>query len=249
MSTIKAIPMQATASKAQVESDRNWAGLYRTSAIMLILTAVLWTIVTYTARSLYATGWPADPAAYLQLVSQHQALANLTWILWIVADLLLMAPTIAMYLVLKRYNPTLALLGAMFAMFFNIYDVCTSELNSLTLVRLSQAYGGAATESARASIVGAATYGFHALPLQTVLSFSVGTFGYLLWCIPMFRSFFRRFTAIFGTFWCLVGLAGSLAPLFPASVILYIFQFLCVPAVGLWFVMVAMQLFRYARQL
>jgi hypothetical protein len=229
--------------------ESQWAGLYKVSAIMMIVTAVVWTIVTYTARSLYSSGYPADPAAYLQLVSQHQGLANLTWILWIVADLLLLAPTIAMYLVLSRFNRTLALIGSLFAMFFNIYDVCTSELNSLALVRLSQAYAGAATESVKAALVAAAAYGYHALPLQTVFSFFVGTFGYLLWCIPMFKSIFRRFTAIFGAFWCIVGLIGSLSPLFPFSSFIYLCQFLCVPAVGLWFVMVGVQLFRYGRKL
>jgi hypothetical protein len=225
--------------------SRSWKGLYRTSGILLIITAVVWTIVSWTAKILYSSGYPGDPAAYLQLISQHQGLASITWSLWIVADFLLIAPTIALYIVLQRYNRTLALLGSMFAMFFNIYDVCVTELNSLTLVSLAQGYANAGTEVARASFVAAASYGYYALPLQTVLSFAIGSFGYLLWCIPMFRSIFHRWTAIFGAVWSTVGIIGSAAPLFPSSATLGLFQSLCVPAVGLWFVFVGVQLFRY----
>jgi hypothetical protein len=231
------------------ETDQSWRGWYSASGILLIITAVVWTVVTRTAGFLYASGYPADPASYLQLVSQHQALASVTWSLWIVSDFLLMAPTIALYLVLRRSNRTLALLGSLFAMFFNVYDVCVTELNSLTLVSLSNGYASATTDALRAPFVAAATYGYHALPLQTVLSFAIGTFGYLLWCVPMFKSIFRRGTAIFGAVVMVVALMGSVAPLFPSAAILGLFQFICIPACALWFILVGVQLVRYGRRL
>jgi hypothetical protein len=233
----------------QPADQRDWQGLYRASGILLIVTAVVWTVVSRTASILYASGYPADPAAYLQLVGQRSALASLTWSLWILSDFLLLAPTVALYLVLRKSSPTLALLGSLFAMFFNVYDVCVTELNSLTLVSLGQAYAGAGTDTLRAAIVGAAAYGYYALPLQTVLSFAVGTFGYLLWCLPMFRSFFRRGTAIFGVVVMVVALIGSAAPLFPSSLILGLCQLVCVPACALWFVLVGIQLYRHGRSL
>jgi hypothetical protein len=231
------------------EGDRSWRGLYCVSGILLIVTALLWSIVFQTARILYASGYPSDPASYLRLVSQHQLLASVTWSLWIVSDFLLMAPTIALYIVLQRYNRTLALLGSLFAMFFNIYDICVTELNSLTLVSLSHGYAGAATDALRASFVAAATYGYHALPLQTVLSFATGTLGYLLWCVPMFKSIFRPGTAIYGAIMSVVALIGSAAPMFPASTILGLSQFIVVPACALWFILVGAQLFRYGSRL
>jgi hypothetical protein len=226
---------------------QSWRGLYRVSGILLIITAVVWTVVTRTASILYASGYPDDPASYLQLVSQHQLLASVTWGLWIVSDFMLMAPTIALYLVLRPYNRTLALLGSLFAMFFNVYDVCVTELNSLTLVSLSQGYASAATDALRTSFVAAAAYGYYALPLQTVLSFATGTFGYLLWCVPMAKSIFRRGTAIFGAIVMVVALIGSAAPMFPSSAILGLCQFVAVPACALWFVLVGVQLYRYGR--
>jgi hypothetical protein len=231
------------------EVNQRWRGLYYASGILLILTAGVWSVVSWTSRMLYASGYPADPASYLQLVSQHQFLAALTWSLWIVADFLMIAPTVALYILLQRYNRTLALLGSLFAMFFNIYDVAVTELNSLTLVSLSQGYASVASETLKASFVSAAAYGYYALPLQTVLSFAIGTFGYLLWCLPMAKSFFGRGVAIFGAIGCVAGLIGSAAPLIPSSAILGICQFICVPVVALWFVILGVKLVRLGRQL
>jgi uncharacterized protein DUF4386 len=167
--------------------NQDWRDVYRVSGILLILTAVVWTVVSRTASILYASGYPSDPASYLALISQHQRLASFTWSLWIVSDFLLMLPTITLYVVLKRYNQTFALLGSLFAMFFNIYDICVTELNSLTLVSLSHGYASATSEVLRASFVVTSAYGYYALPIQTFLSFATGTFGYLLCVCPCSR--------------------------------------------------------------
>jgi len=222
---------------SSIESERNWKSLYIVSGVMLIMTAIIWTVVSRTASILYSSGYPGDPASYLQLVSQHQFLASVTWSLWIVSDFLLIAPTIALYIILKRSNRTLALLGSMFAMFFNIYDFSVTELNSLTLVNLAHGYASTTADAIQATFVSAAAYGYYALPIQTVLSFAVGTFGYLLWCIPMLKSIFRR------------GLIGSAAPMFPSSIILGLCQFICVPACALWFAFVGVQLYRYGKHI
>ena len=234
---------------SSIESEGSWKGLYSTSGIMLIITAIIWTVVSRTASILYASGYPSDPASYLELFSQHQFLAQITWSLWIISDFLLMAPTIALYIVLKRYNRTLALLGSLFAIFFNVYDVCVTELNSLTLVSLAHGYAGATTNALRATFVSAAAYGYYALPVQTVLSFAVGTFGYLLWCVPMAKSFFGKGTAIYGAIVMVIALIGSASPIFPSSFILELCQFICVPACALWFVLVGIRLFRYGARL
>src|SRR5512132_3972167 len=83
------------------EINQDWRGVYRVSSILLIFTAVVWTVVSRTVSILYASGYPSDPASYLELISHHQRLATITWSLWIVSDFLLMLPTIALYVVLR----------------------------------------------------------------------------------------------------------------------------------------------------
>jgi hypothetical protein len=173
-------------------SDQKWKSLYRLSGIFMILIPLLSLVALYGARVLYTPAYPGDPTSYLQLVSQHQALASISWSLWILIDFLGLALTVAMYLLLHRYNRTFALLGSLFLLAYAIYDFGVTELNSLTLVSLGHEYALASAESLRASLAAAAAYGYYALPFQTVLSFAIGSVGYTLWCVPMAKSFFGQ---------------------------------------------------------
>ncbi len=228
--------------------DRRWRGLYLLSGLVVILTAALSLVAAWGARTLYSPAYPTDAASYLQLVSQHQGLATFTWSLWILMDLLGLAPTVAMYILLQRHNRILALIGSLLVLFYAIYDVSATELNSLALVGLSQGYLNASSDAGRASFVAAAAYGYQILPYQTVLSFGIGSLGYLFWCAPMARSFFGRWTALFGVIVNVMGLLGSAASVVP-SFILGLFQFICVRAIALWFILVGVQMIRYARRI
>jgi hypothetical protein len=230
-------------------ADRNSKGLYSASAILLIVIAVLSFVVAYGGRVLYASGYPSTAEAYLQLVSQHQRLAATTWSLWIVMAFLSLPVLVAMYLILRRYNKNLALLGSLIALFYAIYDVGVTELNSLTLVSLGHEYAAATSAALQASLVAAASYGYYALPLQTVLSFAIGPVGYILWCVPMAKSFFGRGMAIFGVIVSVIGLLGSAAPVVPSSYFLGLCQFLCVRLIAIWSLILGLQLFGYARRI
>jgi hypothetical protein len=249
MNSSVAMPKKESVEKVQFLNDQSWKRLYIVSGILLVLNAVLSFVVAYTGRILYASGYPSNPEAYLQLVSQHQQLASFTWSMWIVIDILPLPIIIAMYIILQRYNKTLALLGSMFALFYAIYDVSATELNSLTLVSLSHGYALATNLATKAAFVAAATYGYHALPFQTVLSFAIGPIGYLLWCVPMARSFFGRWLAIFGVIVSVIGLLGAGSPIFPTSVFLGWCAFLCVRLIAIWTIFLGVQLFRYGLRL
>jgi hypothetical protein len=239
---------QAPPSSFQSD-DQQWRGLYCASGIILLLTAVLSFVVAWGGRTLYASGYPSDPASYLQMVSEHRDLAAVTWWLWIVMDFINLPVIVAMYLVLRRHHQPFALMAALLLLVYTIYDFGVTELNSLTLVSLAQGYATATTDAARASIVGAAAYGYYALPLQTVLSFAIGPLGYLMMCVPMAKSFFGRWTAIAGAAVSVIGLVGSVAPVIPSSVILGWCQFLCVRLIALWLIPLGVLLYRHGRRL
>jgi hypothetical protein len=144
--------------------DQSWRGLFLVSGMLMIATCLLSFVVAWGGRTLYASGYPLDPTSYLQLVSEHQSLASITWSLWIVLDFMSLPPIVAMYIILQRHNRTYALLGFLFLLFYAVYDVSVTEMNSLTLVGLSQAYVNAATDVQKSSIIAAASYGYYALP-------------------------------------------------------------------------------------
>jgi len=99
-------------------ADQDWKGLYCVGGIMAVLTGIGGLAASRMGYLLYSAGYPGNPAAYLQLVAQKQLLANSLWSLWIFGDLLGFVPSVAFYLVLRRYNMTLALLSALCLYFF-----------------------------------------------------------------------------------------------------------------------------------
>lgn len=237
-------------SALSVETGKGgWRNLYLVSGILLILLPILSFVVAYMGRILYTPVYPGDPAAYLQLVSQREGLASATWSIWIIGDFLLIIPSVALYFLLRRYNRTLALLGSLISLFYIIYDVSVTELNSLILVSLGHAYAAAAGEVLKSSFAAAAAYEYYALPLQTVLSFAIGSIGWILWCIPMAKSFFGRWTAIIGVLVNIMGILGAAYPLVPSSIFLGLCAFLCVRLIAVWFFIIGVQLLRNVRHL
>jgi len=236
---------EAHESKQPVEPS--WKGFYRVSGVLAVITGIMGFIFMIGGLNLYSSGYPSTPTAYLQLISQHQGSAYRLWSLWDIGDFLGLAPTVAAFLILRHYNKTLALLGSLVVGFYLFYDISVTELNSLTLVSLSQGYANATTDALRASYVAAATYGYAALPLQTVLSFGVGSVGWLLWCVPMARSAFGRPTAIFGAIVNVIGIIGAAAPVVTSN-ILGLCQLLAPPLIGLWIIIVGLKLYRHSGQ-
>jgi hypothetical protein len=226
-------------------TTQSWNGLCRLGGVLLVVTGIGLLAASRMAAALYRAGYPSNATTYLQLVSRHQLLANSLWSLWILADCLLIVPAVALYLVLRRDDRTLALLGTLLVGFFCFYDVSVTELNSLTLVSLARGYAGATTTALGSSYLAAATYGYAALPLQTVLSFALGSLGALLWSLAMLKGHtFPRWIAISGIVVNLTGIIGAAAPIVPASVLLGLCQFLAIPLSGLWFIAVGIRLYR-----
>jgi hypothetical protein len=215
--------------------------------VLAIITGIMGFVFLIGGLNLYSSGYPTTPEAYLQLISQHQATAYRLWSLWDLNDFLGFAPTIAVFLILRHYNKTLALVGSLTVMFYIFYDISVTELNSMTLVSLSQGYASATTDALRAAYVSAATYGYAALPLQTVLSFGVGSVGWLLWCVPMAKSAFGRPTAIFGGIVNVIGIIGAAAPVVTSSILGWC-QLLAPPLIGLWVIVVGIKLYRHSGQ-
>ena len=212
---------------------------------------IQWLVASRMASVLYASGYPSDPEAYLQLVSQQQLRANILWSLWIVADLLGLVPMVAIYLVLRSDNRSLALIGALLVGFYLFYDISVTELNSLTLFRrLARGYSIAASNALKAAYVAAATYGYAALALQTVLSFGLGAIGWLLWSVIMLNSrVFSSWMGLLGIIVNVIGIIGSAVPVVPASFILGLCQFLAIPLAAIWVIVIGIRLYRRGRKL
>jgi len=209
---------------------------------------ILWVAVSYMSLILYRSGLPTTAIGFLQLFSQHQALAATTWSLWIVADVILVPITIALYIILKPVSKSLAVGGAILTLAFCIYDPLVSELQSLRLVGYSQAYLAATTEAAKASVITNATGIVSTLPLMTFISYFL-TVGPLLFAIAMVESDqFKRGTAVFGVVTNFMAVIGAFNAVGVSSIIVGLLFIVSVPAVALWFILVGAQMIRNYRK-
>jgi Domain of unknown function (DUF4386) len=232
--------------------DLSWKGLIRLGGILLIVSGIGGTFLSpLLSARLYASGTPTDATGYLQLFSQHQLLANLDWSFWLFGDLLLIPVSIAIYLVLRRVNNSVALVGSILSIVYVLFDICVTELNSLTLVTLSQGYASAATDALRAPYIAAATYGVAALSTQTFFSFTIGAVGWLFWSLLMSKSFFGKGSAIFGVIVNVMGILGGVGAMVQGTpfYLLGVFTILGAIFTGIWFIIIGAQLYRYGSHL
>jgi hypothetical protein len=87
------------------------------------------------------------------------------------------------------------------------------------------------------------------LPLETVLSFAIGSWGYILWSVAMLQGrIFPKWAAILGVVMGVTDVVGAAAPLVSGSIVLGVCQYLAIPLMGLWFLIIGVLLRRYGRR-
>lgn len=244
-------PAREEARTTELWDEARWAGFVRAGGILLVATGIGGLLLLRLSSILYSSGQPTDAVGYLQLFSQHQFLASLDWLIGIAVEVWLIPASIAVYLALRRTRRFVALLGTLFSLAYVVYDVNVTELNSLFLVRLSQAYVSETTGSLRAVHVAMATPAVSALPLMTFLSFITGAMGWLLWSLLMPGTFFGRWSAVFGVIVNVMGFLGGVGALVQGTPYYLMGLFTVFGAVftAIWFIVIGAQLFRHGNRL
>jgi hypothetical protein len=227
--------------------DAKWAGPLRLGGIVLVVSGFLYGALTYLGMYVYGNGSvPNDTAAYLEQVGGHSAAATVAWSLWIGTDLLLIPILAALYLVLRYRNLILTVFGTTVVGIYAVFDVAVTETNSLTLASLARGYTSASSVAVQTRYLTAATAGVAALPMETLLSFVIGSFGLLILSAVMLGGPVRK-----GTAWLGIG-ANSLAIVAGVGAVVPALSLVTNPSlllVGLWYVLLGIQLHRLGGKL
>jgi len=240
-------------TRSKPAADPEWNGLYKAGAIILVVFSFVgfFLFLMSLDKTSWALGTSNDPAAQLQLVARHLPFYTLGTSLWLIDDLVTILPVLAVYLVLRPVSRTGALAGAVFSLAYAVFDVCVTEMNSLTLNELAYSYGNAATPALQNTYVTAAAYGLSAIPAQTVMTFGIGAVGYLIYSIVMWKSFFGKATAALGIVANVVGIFGAAASVAPSSgafVVLGLLELATVPLTAVWTLVVGIKLYHFSRR-
>jgi hypothetical protein len=210
----------ATAQKAEVSVDPTWQGVYRVGGICLILTGSIYLIGA--VLSIILGPAPSGGEQYLKSVAGHTHLAQINFGLFALTDFLLMPAALAFYLALKQLARNAMLIAAGLMGLFIVLDLAVTEMDSLTLVTLTQHYAAATSETQRSAYVAAADYARATLPIATFYSYVVSSAGFLITSLVMLKGTFSKPTAFLGIAACLEGIVGGFYVILPALAALLI---------------------------
>ena len=231
--------------------ENRYGGFVCAGGILMLVAGVTGIVLSWLSSIIYASGQPTDAAGYLQLFSQHRFLAFTEWTVWIIGDLWLVPGSIAVYLALKRSNKGVAAAGTILSLVHTFYDVNFTKLNSLNLVRLSRGYAGAVADATRAAYIASAAPSVSVLPVQTFFSFAIGALGWLLWSLIMAKSFFGKWSAVFGVIANVMGILGGAGALVQGTSFAPLGFFITLGglATALWFILIGVELFRHGNNI
>ena len=212
-----------------MHADPTWKGLYRVGGLCLLLIGVSYLIGA--VLSIIIGPAPSGGELYLKSLAGHVMLAQVNFGLFALTDFLLLPAVLALYLALKHLAKNPMLIAAVLLALFLVLDLAITEVNSLTLVSLTQHYTAATSDAQRAAYVAAADYALATIPIANFFSYAVSSVGLLITSLVMLKGVFNRPTALLGIVASLEGIGGSLYVFVPA------FAQLLVPSLitfGLW---------------
>ena len=210
----------AASEKTKISPDPTWQGVYRVGGVCLLLTGLIYLIGA--VLSIILGPAPSSGEQYLKSVAGHALLAQINFALFALTDFLLLPVSLAFYLALKHLARNAMLIAAGLMALFIVLDLAITEMNSLSLVTLTQHYAAATSETQRSAYVAAADYALATLPIATFYSYVVSSAGFLITSIVMLKGTFSRPTAFLGITACVEGIIGGLYVILPTLAVLLI---------------------------
>jgi hypothetical protein len=231
-----------TIEEARSKVDPTWKGIYTVGGICLFISGIIF--ITVAILSMILGPAPSSTEPYLQSLSAHTVLAQINFGIYALSDFLFLPVILALFLSLKQINKNIMLIAAGLMTLYIIFDFGITELNSLTLVSLTQNYSTAVNDAQRSFILASANYALATLPLATFCSFIVSSIGLIIIGFVMLKGVFNKPTALLaitagieGTIGAFYGIVPSLAALLVPALITY----------GLWALLGGIRLFKLGR--
>jgi hypothetical protein len=237
---------RSSVEETKSEVDSSWTGVYRISGISLMLAGIL--VLASTTFGTFLGIPPGNNDAYLQSLANHPTVAQLLYWFWVLIDVLLFLGTLGLFLALKGIHKNVMLIASAITGFFLILDLGITELNSLTLITLTQAFASATSDAQRAVYLAAEHWGLATIPTASFFSWIGPSVGFFIIAILMWNSSFSKFTASLGIISNGLALICAFYFLYPIP-FLSIFLTPILVVYGVWHVSAGRRLFKLGRTL
>jgi hypothetical protein len=224
-----------------IPPDPRWNRIYRIAGLAMLPVGVLYLLLGVFTVSLRI---PVTPGTVnLPAFAAHLTGGTVTFVLFMVTDLLLIPALLALYLALRGVNRPIVLVGsALLAVFIGL-DLLATEPNWLNLYALAYDYVHASSPVQAAGYLASAKTALALVPITNALSYGLSSAGLLLISLALLRSVFGRPVARIGVG---INAAGVLAgigyfvPVFAPLITAVLFAF------GLWMILLGARFYRYS---
>jgi hypothetical protein len=210
-------PIANTSKRVFDQVDPSWRGVYLAGGLAMVMAGILYLVGS--TFGYYLGAPPGNNEAYLQALASHPALAQITYWIFGLVDILLIPTMLGLYLALKGINKNAMLVAAGLVGFSIVLDLGITELNSLALVTLVQNYASATSDAQRAAYVAAEKWGLATLPIATFFSWVGPSVGFLITSIVMWKGILGKYTARLGMIVFGLGIVAGFYFLFPVPVL------------------------------
>ena len=229
---------ERTIDEARIDVDPTWKGVYKVGGACALAIGLAYFIGA--VLSIIIGPPPSGGELYLKSLAGHAVLSQINFGAFALADFLMLPAGMALFLALKHRAKNAMLLGAGIMVMAFVFDLAVTELNSLTLVALTQQYAAATSEVQRSAYVAAADYALATLPIATFCSYVVSSAGLLVISVVMLGGVFSRPTAYLGIAAGIEGIVGGFYIFLPALAVLLV---PCLITFGIWLLLTGSRLY------
>jgi len=244
MSELMVKTNMSTVEAARMHADPTWKGVYKAGGLAMVMIGILYLVGS--TLGYYLGGTPGNSQAYLQSLAARPTLAQITYWIFGLADILFIPAILGLYLALKEINKNAMLIATGILGFMFVLDLGITELNTLTLVSLTQNYAAATSDAQRAVYLAAENWELATLPIATFFSWIGPSSGFLIASIVMRNGSFGRNTARLGMIANGLGIVCGFYFLYPVPVL----AFFLTPTLilyGAWLIATGRRLYKLGR--
>jgi hypothetical protein len=207
-------------------ADGKWKTWYKIGGITLLVEGLAYFVILVTSPMIGAA--PGNNLQYLNALAAHARLANFTYYVILLADLVLIPGSYGLYRAFKNTTKNWMLVATALIWIYVAVDLLTFVPAAISLVALSQqaqTTSVLATEHSLLAIV----------PLSQFFGWVEPPIAFALWIAIFRRANFGRFARIFGFFLVPFSILGGISFLVPTSAYLQNFQLPALALYGIFF--------------
>jgi len=216
-------------------ADARWKTWYKIGGLAFLIEGISYLLILVAGPMIGAA--PGNNSQYLNALATHSEIANLSYYVTLLADLVLIPGAYGFYLAFRRINRNWMLLATALIWAYVVIDLMTFVPSAILLVALSQQVQTAsvlATEHSLLAIV----------PLSQFFGWVEPPIAFAIWIAILRRADVARFARIFGFFLVPFSILGGASFLVPTSAYLQSFQLPALAVYSIFFLGLAAAMLR-----